>query len=77
MSRSHKHHYWINDHNRGMKGLANRAVRNVPIELTDSLQNGRYKRHFESWNISDWGFEGYTCRDRMDEREWRKWYYNK
>ena len=41
MSRSYRHHHIVKDHTSGkpsLKACANRAVRNVPIELTDTLQ---------------------------------------
>lgn len=83
MSRSHKkNHYVVDDKDRYNKRLANRLVRKVPIELTDTLNNKGYKRCFDSWDISDYSWSGDDDEDKYDEnrkytRKWRKFYYNK
>ena len=54
MSRSYKHNHYVKDPNdQYMKKLANQVVRNVPLELTDTLNGGGFKRYFESWDITD------------------------
>lgn len=85
MSRSHKkHHYCVDPKDKDMKRLASRIVRRVPIELTDTLQGGGYLRYFESWDISDYAWNG--DKFPLDEiygedgkylRDWRIYHYNK
>lgn len=85
MSRSYKHHHYVKDPNdQYMKKLANQVVRNVPLELTDTLNGGGFKRYFESWDISDYAWSGdfHELDEIYDEngrylRDWRIYYYNK
>lgn len=84
MSRSYKKNHIVKDHNSGEKNYANRRVRHVPIELTDTLQGGGYTRHYESWDICDYAFDGDYCEPEeiYDEngkytRWWRSCFYNK
>lgn len=78
MSRSYKKHPIVKDHTDGMKNLANRKIRRVPIELTDTLQGGGYVRHFESWYISDWAFDGsFEDDEEIGTPDWNKEYRNK
>ena len=85
MSRSHKkNHYCIDPKDGDMKNAANRIIRHVPIELTDTLNGGGFKRYFESWDISDYGWNGdhFDYDEIYDEngkylRDWRIAHYNK
>lgn len=71
VSRSYRKNHIVKDHNSGMKNIANRKVRHVPIEMTDTLQGGGYMRHFESWDISDWAFDGdWEDEEDKNTREW-------
>jgi len=52
MSRSKKAPYWKQKATKKSKKSANVAVRQAKV-----VANGKsYKKHFESWNISDWSF---------------------
>lgn len=64
--------------------MASKSVRRVPIDDTDSVQGGGYKRYFNSYDISDYSWHGFT--DGPDEkfgpdgkvtRDWRRWYISK
>lgn len=85
MSRSHKkHHYCVDTKDRTHKNQANRSVRNVPLDLTDTLNGGGFKRYYESWDISDYGWNGdHLNHDEIYDsngkylREWRIYHYNK
>ena len=85
MSRSHKkNHYCVDPKDSDMKRAANRNIRHVPIELTDSLNGGGYRRYFESWDISDycWNGDHYDHDEIFDgngkyRRDWRISHYNK
>lgn len=76
MSRSYKKHHIIKDRNAGMKDIANRSIRRVPIGLTDTLNYGGYKRHFESWNISDFSIDGdwfYPIKPEKGTEDYKMW----
>lgn len=53
MSRSYRKAPIVADSNKYAKKLANKKVRKCKFVL----QNGEYKKLFESWDISDWSFE--------------------
>lgn len=65
----------------GSKGEANDVVRGVPVELTDLLQGGGYRRFYESGKIADFTSYGdLGCKyddDGSLNQDWRRWFLSK
>ena len=73
MSRSHRRNAVIKDHSKGGKAFANRRVR----RRQDVGNHGEYRKHSDSYDISDFCFRcdkpedtiGYRLADTDAERE--------
>jgi len=75
MSRSYKKNPIVKDRNPWMKKYANRKLRRTANgDLL--LQNGSYKKAFESWEISDYAwtisFEDFCKQSLKTWEEWEK-----
>lgn len=52
MSRSYRKNYFVKDHNKGQKQLANRRLRSTYKLLP--LKGGNYKKCYPQWDICDY-----------------------
>jgi hypothetical protein len=57
MSRSFRKNVYIKDHNDGMKKMANKRLRAKLRAGEEIADNGGYKKHFDSYDISDFNFD--------------------
>ena len=65
MSHSYKHIPYCGDtRNKQLKHYANKVIRHLSYE--ENLQNNRYKRFFNSWQICDYSFVNISYEQYME-----------
>ena len=79
----------INWYRNRMKRIASRRVRHTPIDMTDALNNGGYRRCMDNNSVRGIKSQGPTYRQAITQPEiieenftqgmtsWRQLYYNK
>ena len=81
MSRSYKKHPWCCDKPaKGIKRCANSKVRSALKDPNVVLKGSAYKKVFESWDICDYFWYGYSFESYYQKEvaywyEWRHRYY--